>query len=293
VNINDYPLWTAAITPMRPDGSVDYRSLETILRAQEEAGNALLILGSTGEALNLEPRERKEILDFVTGLGIRVPVMVGVGGTNLRETAAWIDYLNALPGLHAYLLVTPLYAKPGDHGQRQWFGTLLDRAARSAMLYNVPSRTGIALSHRAVQWLSGHPRLWAIKEASGSTEEFARYGRDAPSARLFSGDDALMPAFSALGAKGLVSVAANVWPEQTRKCVRQNLAGTFADHDLWDAACRALFSASNPIPVKALLARLGRIRHPVLRPPLSADDMTGMEALLAHHQKIAEWQDHG
>lgn len=278
---------------MRADGSVDYRSFETILREQEEAGNALLILGSTGEALNLEPGERKDILDFVTGLGVGVPVMVGVGGTNLRKTAAWIDYLNALPGLHAYLLVTPLYAKPGDHGQRQWFGTLLDRAERPAMLYNVPSRTGVALSHRAVHWLSEHPRLWAIKEASGSAEEFARYGRDAPRARLYSGDDALLPAFSALGANGLVSVAANAWPEQTREYVLQNLAGTFADHELWDAACRALFSASNPVPLKVLLARLGRIRHPVLRPPLSADDMTGMETLLAYHRKITEGQGNG
>ena len=290
MNIDDHPLWTALITPMNIDSGIDYPSLEKLVREQQAAGNALLVLGSTGEALNLEESERRRLLDFVLALRPGVPIMVGVGGIGIRETGQWLGYLNGLSGIDAYLLVVPPYAKPGDEGQYGWFKMLMDIAERPTMLYNVPSRTGIALSHRAVAKLSKHPRLWAIKEASGSPEQFARYGEDAPEAKLYGGDDALLPDFSALGAKGLVSVASNAWPVQCRRYVLQNLAGTFVDKKLWTEACRPLFAASNPVPVKALLAHLGKIAHPTVRTPLSAADMTGFDELLRHNENIVNWR---
>ena len=289
MNLNNYPLWTALVTPMNADASVNYDDLGKLLREQEEARNALLILGSTGESLNLDEGEKKNILKFVLDLKLKVPLMVGVGGIHLGETRSWIEYLNGLAGLGAYLLVTPLYAKPGEYGQYEWFKTLMDMATRPVMLYNIPSRTGVELAHGCVKKLANHPKFWAIKESSGQTSEFSEYSRNAPRARLYSGDDALLPSFAPLGAKGLVSVASNVWPVQTALYVRQNLGGTLVDKALWDMACRSLFMASNPVPVKALLAKLGRIKHPTLRSPLNDRDMVGLENVLREHENIVAW----
>ena len=132
-DIGSYIVWTAIITPMDEDGSLDLESFEKILRRQEAAGNAITILGSTGEALNIDESERKQILDFALGLKLKVPIMVGVGGINLHEQTKWIEYLNGLE-VDAYLLVVPLYAKPGVHGQYGWFKHLLDTSKRPCML---------------------------------------------------------------------------------------------------------------------------------------------------------------
>lgn len=293
MELGDYPLWTALITPMLRDGRVDGVSLKALVKEQDSAGNGILLLGSTGESLALGEKERRDILALVLAEKPSVPLMVGVGGINLGQTKAWVEYLNTLEGLHAYLMVTPLYAKPGPRGQEAWFQSLLDVATRPVMLYNIPSRTGIPLSHGALKNLTSHPRLWAIKEASGSTEEFARYQQDAPSACFYSGDDALMPDFSSLGAKGLVSVASNVWPRETHRYVRENLEKRFQDHALWLKASQSLFCASNPIPVKALLAHLGRIETPVLRLPLSDTDLGDTGPLLAQHKAVKNWGAHG
>ena len=289
MNLNDYPLWTAVVTPMNEDGSVDYEELKKLLREQEEAYNAPLVLGSTGEALNLSENERKSILKVTLDLKLKVPLMIGVGGINIEETKSWISYLNNLEGIHAYLLVTPLYAKPGDYGQYLWFKALMDISSRPVMLYNVPSRTGTPLSHKAVKNLVDHPKFWAIKEASGSTEEFSRYRQDAPNVRIYSGDDALLPDFSPLGVKGLVSVAANVWPKQTHDYVLQNLQGIFKDRVLWNRACESLFVASNPVPAKFLLTKLGKIKYGTLRLPLSQEDMVRADEVLRESENILAW----
>ena len=289
MDINNYPLWTAIITPMSENGSVDYEGLKNLLREQEQSNNALLVLGSTGEALNLNEEERKNILDVTLGLKLTVPLMIGVGGINIDETKSWIHYLNNLENIHAYLLVTPLYAKPGDQGQFIWFKSLMDASLRPVMLYNVPSRTGTPLSHQAVSKLAHHPQFWAIKEASGSTKEFSHYRKDAPNARIYSGDDALLPDFAPLGACGLVSVASNVWPGQTHRYVQQNLQGTFKDRSLWESACKGLFVASNPIPTKFLLTKLGKIKYNILRPPLSHEDMVREDDILKENEKIIHW----
>jgi 4-hydroxy-tetrahydrodipicolinate synthase len=288
MNLNEYPLWTAVITPMKNDGSVDYASLEKVLRDQEAAGNGWLILGSTGESLNLDEAERREILNFSLKLKPKVPVMVGVGGSNLRETKEWVSYLNTLP-VHAYLLVTPLYAKPGVMGQYYWFKELLDLSSRPCMLYNVPSRTGKALEHKTVQMLADHSNFWAIKEASGSVEEFKKYRTDAPSAHIFSGDDGLTPDFAQHGAKGLVSVASNAWPKETNLFTRQSLAGTLDAKELWQKAADSLFIASNPVPVKRLMQEQKVIATAILRAPLCHEDLNDASPLLTAEANVKRW----
>jgi 4-hydroxy-tetrahydrodipicolinate synthase len=287
-DISSYQVWTAIITPMEEDGSIDYESFEGLLREQESAGNAITILGSTGEALNIDPGERKEILDFATKLNLNVPLMAGVGGINLNEQAAWIEHLNTL-NLDAYLLVVPLYAKPGVRGQYGWFKHLLDLSKKPCMLYNIPGRTAAKLEFETVEMLNAHPNFWAIKEASGSVDEFAKYFKSAVGKQLMSGDDAMLPAFTELGAKGVVSVASNVWPKAAAEYAKQCLDHRFKDNPIWEEAIKALFSASNPIPAKAILHDQGKIKSPMLRLPLSDKDLPSIEPLKAADQKITQW----
>ena len=288
MKLNNFPLWTAVITPMDDNGQVHYDDLTKVLKAQDEAENGLLILGSTGEALNLDMDESKKILDHSLSLNLKSPIMVGVGGINLTQTREWVNYLETLK-IDAYLLVTPLYAKPGTKGQYNWFKDLLDLSTRPCMLYNVPSRTGIKMSFDAVSMLKDHKNFWAIKEASGSTEDFARYVECAPNSRVYSGDDALLSEFTPLGCKGLVSVAANVWPKQTHKYVDKALDGSLKEKSLWSECSNNLFLASNPIPVKALMKHDGQISTGILREPLTHTDLESISELVSSHSKINEW----
>jgi 4-hydroxy-tetrahydrodipicolinate synthase len=290
MDINSTPLWTAVITPMNTDGSIDYDSLEKVLTAQDDANNGILILGSTGEALNIDEEESKAILEYVTKRERKVPLMCGIGGINLKSTRLWVDYLNTL-NIDCYLMVSPLYAKPGDEGQYEWFKELMDASKRPVMLYNVPSRTGKELSFSAVKRLNGHHNFWAIKEASGSIEKFQQYVEAAGNGRVYSGDDAMMPEFAKHKAQGLVSVASNVWPKQTHAYVNACLNSALSDSDakMWVESADALFTASNPIPVKWLMAQKGLIATPILRAPLTDKDMIGNESTLNAHEHVINW----
>lgn len=288
--INDYPLWTAIVTPMNEDSSVDFESFEKILREQDAANVAVVILGSTGEALNLNKDECKKILEFGLSLGLTVPVMTGIGGFNQKETLEYVDYLNTLP-LDAYLVVTPLYAKPGEHGQTAWFKAILDKAQKPCMLYNVPGRTGVKMNFNAVKNLAGHKNFWAIKEASGSVEDFKRYVEANPNAHVYSGDDGMVPDFAPHGCVGLVSVASNAWPVETRAYVVKALDKklTPAEIEIWKKACDTLFIAANPVPVKNLMHVQGKIKTNVLRAPLHHLDLSDNTPVLAANKKIHTW----
>jgi 4-hydroxy-tetrahydrodipicolinate synthase len=289
-NINNYPLWTAIVTPMNADSSVDFESFEKILREQESANNAVVILGSTGEALNLDKAECKKILEFGLSLNLKVPVMTGIGGFNLNETLEYVKYLNTLP-LDAYLVVTPLYAKPGEHGQTAWFKAIMDAAAKPCMLYNVPGRTGVKMNFKAIANLKEHKNFWAIKEASGSVEDFKKYTEANPNARVYSGDDGMVYDFAPHGCKGLVSVASNSWPSETHAYVVKTLEGKLSKDEaaLWSKACDTLFIAANPVPVKNLMAYQGKIKTNTLRAPLNALDLEDNSPVVDANNKIQKW----
>ncbi len=291
MDINQTPLWSAVITPMNEDGSIDFDSLQAVLEAQNDAGNGILILGSTGEALNIDEKEAKEVLEFACRLKRNVPLMCGIGGINLKSTLNWTEYLNTL-NIDCYLVVTPLYAKPGDIGQYNWFKSILDCAKKPCMLYNVPSRTGKDMSLSAVEKLSHHQNFWAIKEASGSVEKFEQYVKACGGNQaVYSGDDALLPDFTKVGAKGLVSVAANSWPKATHMYTRMCLDNSLSSEDIemWKEATESLFVASNPIPVKWLMAHDNQIKCANLRAPLCLDDMCEVDRVKKNHHNIEQW----
>jgi 4-hydroxy-tetrahydrodipicolinate synthase len=290
-DINSTPLWTALITPFLENGEVDYDSLKKLLNEQQNAGNGILILGSTGEALNLSTKVKKEIIDFVDKQNLSAPLMAGVGGHELEACKEWVDFLNT-KNYDCYLMVTPLYAKPESKGQIAWFKTLMDKSQKPVMLYNVPGRTGKKLGFDVVKELSTHQNFWAVKEASGSTDDFKQYVAAAGSnPRVYSGDDALTPDFAPLGCVGLVSVASNVWPAPVHLYATKILEKTLSEDDIkgWEDACNSLFEVSNPIPAKVVMNELGMITTPLLKLPLTHEDLPSCQKQIKANDWVANW----
>ena len=281
-------LWTALITPMYQSGEVHFGDLEKLIRRQESAGNGILLIGSTGEGLALTDDEKREIIEFSANLDLSVPVMAGVGGFQIENQKAWIQFCN--DKVDAFLMVAPLYSKPGPVGQKNWFLDLMDVAEKPCMIYNIPSRTGVKIPPTVIKELSGHSKFWSIKEASGSIADYKEYREMVPQASMFSGDDALLPFFAAAGCSGLVSVSSNVWPEETAKYVELSLEGkTDSLFPVWKRAVEAMFSAPNPVPVKALLHQKGIIESSALRAPLTEKELNNMDQLKQADEEIINW----
>jgi len=286
MNPKNTSLWTALITPFTPENAVDYDTLVKLAKRQEAAGNGVMILGSTGESISLSDEEKREIVRITCGLKLQVPVMVGTPNLNFMQTMAWIDYCRGC-GADAYLAATPVYTKPGAEGQIDWFTKIFDSVDAPVMLYNIPSRTGAVLQPAVLKALKGHKNFWGIKESSGLDAQ-VDYLATAPNVSLYCGDDYIFVASASIGASGLISVAANMWPEACNAYVKACLDGTYRGQEWWRIS-KALFTASNPIPVKALMQHKGVLPSGAVRLPLSAKDLASMDGLIAADEKVAEW----
>jgi len=288
-NVRDFSLWTALVTPFNQRGRVDYDALAQLVDDQAAAGNGILMLGSTGEGLALSLNEQKKIIRYVCQHRPDAPIMVAVGGYNLESQLEWLEFCNQMP-ISAYLLAAPLYAKPGPKGQEQWFRSLLERSKFPCMVYNVPSRSGVELCPQALANLTDEAMFWSLKEASGSAIKFNEFRNALPDIAIYSGDDALLPEFSLLGAKGLVSVCANAWPQATNLYVKQCLATPQSmEFNLWKAAIEPLFSVANPVPLKVLMHQKELLAHPQLRLPLTHNELSEMTELINADSAIEQW----
>ncbi len=281
-------LWTALITPFTADAkAVDFDTLVKLAKRQEAAGNGVMILGSTGESPLLGDDEKKEIVRVTCGLKLAVPVMVGTPNVNFRQAMDWMDFCRGC-GADAYLAATPVYTKPGPEGQIDWFKNVFDAADAPIMLYNIPSRTGAVLSPAVLRALKEHRNFWGLKESSG-LEMYIEYNAAAPDVALYCGDDHLFAAAVGIGAAGLISVASNMWPEACHAYVDACLNGTYRGSEWWRIS-KALFAASNPVPVKALMQQRGVIPSGTVRLPLSVKDLPSIDGLIAADEKVREWQ---
>ena len=291
MNFTDTILWTALVTPMRKNGDINHDELAKLIHKQDDAGNGVLILGSTGEGLALSREDKQKVVQTASSLNIDVPLMVGVGGFNLRSQLEWIEFCSTFE-IDSYLLVTPLYAKPNVKGQISWFRDLMNAADKPCMLYNVPSRTGVKMHPDVIEELASHPNIFGLKEASGSIGDYQQFRKRAPELAMYSGDDGLTPFFAAAGCQGLVSVMANVWPKATHRYVEWCLEGRGPELlPLWQECSDALFSASNPIPAKVLLAEKGWIETPTLRAPLTYEDMGEQNLIKDADRRIKDWYE--
>ncbi|MFT4929191.1 MAG: 4-hydroxy-tetrahydrodipicolinate synthase [Phenylobacterium sp.] len=290
-NLNNTPLWTALVTPLTQQGKVDYACLAQLVMQQQAADNAIVLLGSTGEGLALTLEEQKSIVEFVISLQPTVPLMVAVGGFNLQQQKQWIEYCNTLP-IHAYLLASPIYSKPGKSGQLLWFSELLRACEHPCMIYNVPSRSGINLDPDMLATLAEIDGFWAMKEASGSLERFRQYQQACPSVKLYGGDDGLFPEHAAQGAAGLVSVCANAWPKATRQFVDFHLSNRNAPlNSVWSQAADSMSTVANPIPVKVLMHHLEVINTPYLRSPLTHLELESKAQMIAANESVNSWSE--
>ena len=288
--ISERTLWTACITPFKENAAeIDYASLGKCLRTQEKSGNGIVLFGSTGEGFSMAETEKRDLLTYVCELGLDVPLLVGVSGHDLSAALALLDFCKDLP-IQGHLVTTPMYTKPGILGQTAWFEKLLNNMKHPAMLYNVPSRVAVKLYPETVKNLRQHENFVAIKDAGGTVKSLIAYHAAAANIAVFCGDDQLMPAMASVGACGLVSIAANVWPDAVKRYVLHSLQGKHVPSNKWWHACHALSTAAtNPIPVKILMKEVNMIEYDTVRLPLSVADISNRSSLLAYHKTMYNW----
>ncbi|WP_338363713.1 4-hydroxy-tetrahydrodipicolinate synthase, partial [Candidatus Xenohaliotis californiensis] len=261
-------LWTACITPFNNNLGIDYESLSYCLKLQANAKNGLVLLGSTGEALSLARHECESILKHACSLNLSTEIVVGVPSYNMSIATEWIKFCEDLP-IQGYLIATPMYTKPGLLGQTAWFEKLLNTITRPAILYNIPGRTGVQLIPEVVGNLCNHKNFVAIKDSGGCVKNFMEYKTIAKNIAIYCGDDHMMPAMSAMGASGLISVASNALPMVVQKNTQNCINGNKININTWWSICNALSTARNPIPIKLLMKKIGIIKNRNVRPPLN------------------------
>jgi len=248
-------VFPAMTTPFDADDSIDFEQLRADARRLADAGvDGLLAVGSTGESATLTHDEHVEVVDAVTD-AVDVPIIAGAGSNSTHE-ALELSRRSADAGADALLLISPYYNKPEPEGMERHYRTVADEVDVPQIVYNVPSRTGRNIAVETAVSLANHENVVGYKAASGDLNrigEVIERTRDEEFAVL-SGDDFLTLPMLSLGATGTISVAANVEPERTVELVEAARSGDFDAarevHEELAPLFRALFSETNPIPVK-------------------------------------------
>lgn len=263
----------ALVTPFLDDGTVDYASLESLLQWHADAGTTTVVLGgSTGESGALEAPELVQMVQRARlSVGNRLPIWAGVGGGSSAKALDLGRQLVAA-GADVLLAVTPFYSRPPQEGLYRHYKLLADELAAPIILYNVPSRTGVDLQPDTVRRLCDHAQVLGIKEAVSRAERLqALLALRRPDFAILSGDDGSCAEWMMQGADGVVSVVANVVPQQLSMLARLAASDRVACAALnrrLQVLIAALDVAPNPIPIKSLLSTLGRC-GPALRLPLT------------------------
>ena len=276
---------TALITPLTAEG-VDYEAFGKLIDWQIEKGiNALVIAGTTGEGSTLSDEEHREVLRYaVERIAGRVPCIAGTGS---NDTAYAVDLSKFAceAGCDALLVVTPYYNKATQGGLIAYYNAVADAVDKPLILYNVPSRTGVAIEPSTYVKLAEHPNIKAIKEANGNISKIVETASlVGDRLDIYSGnDDQVIPILS-MGGTGVISVLSNVMPAETVE-----MCDKWFEGDVKEAAalqCRytalisALFSEVNPIPVKAAMSAMGFCEN-YLRLPLTKMEPAHADKLFA------------
>jgi len=270
--------FVALVTPMSTNGSLDLNALEGLIEWHIESGtDGIVSVGTTGESATVSVPEHLEIIEkTIEFVDRRVPVIAGTGGNSTQEAVELTQKASEL-GADYVLIVTPYYNKPNQEGLYQHFIKIADSVDIPQILYNVPSRTACDLRPETVMRLANHQNIIGIKEALDSSERLSELIRisqsiaDQKNFSVFSGDDPSFNSFMANGGDGVISVAANVVPKHISQICSLNLSDQFNDAEELNSLLKnlyeLLFVESNPIPVKWMLNKMGRIQ-PGIRLPL-------------------------
>jgi 4-hydroxy-tetrahydrodipicolinate synthase len=264
---------TALATPFSSNGAIDETALRSFVDWQIDEGMDFLVpCGSTGEAATMSLAEHRRVVEVVAEQARgRVPVVAGAGSNDTVKAIALSRQLKDAGATHL-LHVAPMYSRPPQRGMALHFRQIADAVDLPIILYNVPSRTGCNIEASTTIELASHPRIVGTKEASGVLAQITDIIVGRPDGfAVLSGDDEMTLAISALGGDGLISVASNAAPRLMSDLVRAARAGDVSRarelHQRALPLMRAASVESNPIPIKAALAMLGRFES-VLRSPL-------------------------
>jgi 4-hydroxy-tetrahydrodipicolinate synthase len=254
----------AIVTPFRR-GRVDERALGDLIEFQIANGTQGIVpCGTTGESATLSHPEHERVVSFtVEAVRRRVPVIAGAGSNSTEEAIRLAQHAKAA-GADGALLITPYYNKPTQEGLFRHFKAVAEAVSLPIVLYNIPGRTAVNMTPSTVARLSAIPNIVAIKEGSGGVQQASDIvAACGDRVTVLSGDDALTLPMMALGAKGVVTVAANVLPAEMATMVEAFRAGKVEEarrlHYKLSSLFAALFYETNPIPVKEALAMMGRI----------------------------------
>jgi dihydrodipicolinate synthase len=283
--------FTALVTPFMPDGTVDEAAFRRLVRWQILAGiDGLVPCGTTGESPTLSGDERERLIaatvEVTRERASRDRVRV-IAGTGTNDTAATIRATRraAELGADAALVVAPYYNRPDSRMLEAHFRAIADDGDLPIVVYNVPSRTGSNVDADTFLRLADHPRVIAVKEASGNLDQIARICRDRPrDVAVLAGDDAWTLAVLAMGGDGVVSVASNEIPGELVSLCAAARAGDWEaarrTHERWLPLFQGNFRGGpNPVPAKAALVLMGLLETDAVRGPLLPLDPDGRAAM--------------
>jgi 4-hydroxy-tetrahydrodipicolinate synthase len=266
---------TALVTPFRQDGSINDDALRNLVAWQVESGIDFLVpCGTTGETPTLTHDEWLYVIDTtIEVVAGRVPIVAGATSNATHDAVEKAKEVAARPGVNAILTASPYYNKPTQEGQYRHFRAIAEAVGdKSIILYNVPGRTGTNIEPGTLARLAEIPNIIGVKEASGNMTQIAEAINAVPETFLvFSGDDAVTLPVIALGGVGIISVVSNEIPHEmsalTRAALNNDWATARSLHRKYLPLMQANFIESSPLPVKAVLAMMGKIEE-VYRLPL-------------------------
>ena len=279
----------ALITPMNSHGEVDYEALNRLVDFHVQSGtHGIVSVGTTGESATLNVDEHLSVIEqTIKAANGRIPVIAGTGANSTQEAIFLTGEAEKL-GADGALLVVPYYNKPTQEGLYQHFHAIAEAVKIPQVLYNVPGRTVADMSNEIIVRLSEIENIVACKDATGDLERGkALVDACGDKLNILSGDDPTALEFMKLGAKGDISVTANVAPSIMSQMCNAALSGDFSLAEKLDQKLqllhRDLFLESNPIPVKYAVSKLGYTSNKLRLPltPLSKDFETTLDAAMA------------
>ena len=269
---------TALVTPFAKDGALDEAALRRLVDWQIADGIHFVVpCGSTGEAVTMTPAEHRRVVEITAEQAKgRVPVIAGAGSNDTVKAVAFSKEMKAAGATHL-LHVSPMYNKPPQRGIIAHFERIADATDLPIIVYNVPGRTGSNIEAKTTLALARVKHIIAVKEASGNMAQVLDILRDRPDHfSVLSGDDEMTLGVLAAGGDGVISVVSNATPKKMAQLCDAGLRGDMATarrlHFELLPWMRAAFIESNPMPVKAAMAMLGRMENRVRLPLVPHDD---------------------
>ena len=266
--------FVAIVTPMI-DGQIDEQGLQDLIEFQIAGGtHGIVPCGTTGESATMSHEEHHRVVELtIKAVNGRVPVLAGTGSNSTSETIELTRHAKEA-GADGALVITPYYNKPSQEGLYQHFKAVAEAVDIPIILYNVPSRTSVNMLPETVARCAAIKNIVGIKEATGSLAQISEVIRLCPDDfAVMSGDDPTCMATVAIGGTGVISVTSNVEPKDMAQMMDAALAGDFAKarelHYKLFPLMQAMFYDTNPVPAKATLAMMGKIKTDDVRLPMA------------------------